>query len=203
MSESTPYSANGRSRETSSARETQPRHQPIEHPGLDPFGRAIELDAAHRPATPARRAVAQRLGSVLSGPGNAVAVEPHGLAIGARCAIGRGIRPRVNDFQFAGQVLIAAQAPLHLAAGGDRQRSLADQHHRVRIDFMMLDHRPANRLDDLVPVGVAELAVDLVHDHEPLGPFVFEGECGAHQAAAGGPPRPTARCPADSGCGRG
>ena len=78
----------------------------------------------------------------------------------------------MNHFQFIGQILIAAQAPLHLAARGDRQRRLANQHDGIRIDLMMLDDRAANRLHDLVPIGVAELAIDLVHDDEPLGaPF--------------------------------
>ena len=84
-------------------------------------------------------------------------------------AVAGGVRPGVDHLQFAGQILVAAEAPLHFAARGDRQRRLANQDDRVGIDFVVLDDRAANRLHDLVPVGVAELPIDLVDDHEPLG----------------------------------
>ena len=92
------------------------------------------------------------------------------------------VDPGVNDLQLIGQVLLAAQGALHLAARGDRQRRLANQHDRIRVEIMVLDDRPPNRLNDLVMIGLAELAVELVNNDQPLAAaFIGERERSARQ----------------------
>ena len=205
VSESTPYSANGRSRDTSSGvRPSRVVSQSSIQASIRSEARS-SFDAAHRPARPAGSPCCfgcDRAGADHETPSPCSRTVDCPAELRRRAAGGR-IGPCVDDLQLAGLVLLPAECPLHLAAGSDRQRRLPDQHDRMRIDLVMLDDRAANRLHDLIPIGIAELAVDLVDDDQPFVAFVFQARRRRPSTAPDGPTRPTARCPADSGCGRG
>ena len=109
----------------------------------------------------------------------------------------------MHDLQLVGQILLAAQVPLHFAARRDRQRRLPNQHDGIRIELVLLDDRPANRLHDLVIIAAAILPIELMHDHQPLARPRRRARTRPPATRPDAPPRPIARCPADNDCGRG
>ena len=76
------------------------------------------------------------------------------------------LAPFGKRFQFAIQIRLATKVALDLAAGRPWQAGLADKLDPVQVQFVVLDDRAAHGAKDLVKVGAAMLAVNLVNDDQ-------------------------------------
>ncbi len=87
-------------------------------------------------------------------------------------------RATAEDRELTGQVTIAAEAALHLAAGGLRHRPGAHQHDLVHLDLVLFGHGAADRVGQLAEIRLP-VPLHLLDDDEPLLAGDLDREGGA------------------------
>ena len=82
-----------------------------------------------------------------------------------------------KGLEFAGQERRATGMALDLAAGGFGNRAASHQHDRVQRQAMLIEHRPANRIQHRREIDLS-VARDLLHQNEALAAVVVHDKSG-------------------------